>query len=78
VIRAFAGSLESVKATKGLFVTTSYFTTPAIEFAEKITRRIILIDGELLARLMVRYDVGVRNEETFYLKKIDEDFFSAE
>ncbi|MGD0117758.1 MAG: restriction endonuclease [Candidatus Binatus sp.] len=74
-IRGFAGSLESVKATKGVFVTSSYFTAPARAFAEKISRRIILIDGEQLARLMIRYGIGTRIEETFYLKKIDEDFF---
>jgi restriction system protein len=77
-IRSFAGSLESVKATKGVFVTTSYFTGPALSFAEKISRRIVLIDGDQLARLMVKYGVGVRVEETLHLKKIDEDFFSAE
>ncbi len=77
-IRGFAGSLESVKATKGVFVTTSYFTAPAAAFAEKIARRIVLIDGDQLARLMVRYDVGVRVEETLHLKKTDEDFFSMD
>jgi restriction system protein len=77
-IRGFAGSLESVKATKGVFVTSSYFTAPAKAFAEKISRRIILIDGDQLARLMIRYGIGTRIEETFHLKKIDEDFFDAE
>jgi restriction system protein len=77
-IRGFAGSLESVKATKGVFVTSSYFTAPAKAFAEKISRRIILIDGDQLARLMIRYGIGTRVEETFHLKKIDEDFFDAE
>jgi restriction system protein len=77
-VRAFAGSLESVKATKGVFVTSSYFTNPAIAFAERISRRIVLIDGDQLPRLMIRHGIGVRIEETFHLKKIDEDFFDAE
>jgi restriction system protein len=74
-IRAFAGSLEGAKATKGIFVTTSYFTEPARKFAEKVVKRIILIDGEQLASLLLRYDVGVRVETAFSIKKIDEDFF---
>jgi len=74
-IRAFAGSLEGAKATKGIFVTTSYFTEPARKFAERVAKRIILIDGEQLAGLLLRYDVGVRVDTTFSIKKIDEDFF---
>ncbi|MDO8434385.1 MAG: restriction endonuclease [Candidatus Binatus sp.] len=77
-IRGFAGSLESVKATKGVFVTTSYFTAPASAFVEKIARRIVLIDGHHLARLMVKYNVGVRIEETLHIKKIDEDYFVSD
>jgi restriction system protein len=74
-IRGFAGSLEGAKATKGVFVTTSSFTAQARMFAEKITRRIVLIDGQQLAQLMINHDVGVRVEETLHIKKIDEDFF---
>jgi restriction system protein len=77
-VRGFAGSLEGAKATKGVFVTTSYFTPQARGFAEKIARRIVLIDGQQLAQLMIKYDVGVRIEETLHIKKIDEDFFISE
>lgn len=77
-IRGFAGSLEGVKATKGVFVTTSYFTPHARTFAEKIARRIVLIDGQQLAQLMIKHDVGVRIEDTLHIKKIDEDFFISE
>lgn len=77
-IRGFAGSLQGVKATKGVFVTTSYFTPQAKAFAEKIERRIVLIDGELLAQLMIKHDVGVRIQETLHIKKIDEDFFTSD
>ena len=74
-VRGFAGSLEGVKATKGGFVTNSYFTPQARGFADKIARRIVLIDGQQLAQLIIKYDVGVRMEETLHIKKIDEDFF---
>ena len=77
-VRGFAGSLQGVKANKGVFVTTSYFTEPAISFAEKVPGRIVLIDGEELADLMVKYNVGARVETTLYLKKVDEDFFSED
>jgi restriction system protein len=77
-IRAFSGSLGAAKANKGVFVTTSYFTQPAQSFAERHPFKIVLIDGERLAGLMIRHNVGVRIDETLYLKKIDEDFFVEE
>lgn len=77
-IRAFSGSLGAAKADKGVFVTTSYFTRPAQSFAERHPFRIVLIDGEQLAALMMRHNVGVRIDETLYLKKVDEDFFIDE
>jgi restriction system protein len=77
-IQKFVGSLNSKKANKGVFVTTSYFTDPAITESEKTTYNIILINGKRLTELMIRHNVGVRNEETLYIKKIDEDFFPEE
>jgi restriction system protein len=77
-IRAFSGSLGAAKANKGVFVTTSYFTQPARSFAERHPFRIVLIDGEQLTALMIRHNVGVRIDETLYLKKVDEDFFLDE
>lgn len=77
-IRDFFGSLDIAKASKGVFITTSSFTKQARETADRLGKRIVLIDGEQLAMLLIRHDVGVRVEETFYLKKIDEDFFLEE
>lgn len=77
-IRAFSGSLGAAKANKGIFVTTSTFTQPAQTFADRHPFKIVLIDGEHLAELMIRYNVGARVEETLYLKRIDEDFFANE
>ena len=74
-IRDFFGSLDRFKATKGLFVTTSGFSPAAKETAELLSKRIVLIDGTTLARLMIRYDIGCRVEETIHIKKIDEEFF---
>lgn len=74
-IRDFFGSLDRHKATKGLFVTTSTFSHSAKETADFLSKRIVLIDGEQLSRLMIRYNVGCRIEEVLHIKKVDEDFF---
>lgn len=74
-IRDFFGSLDRHKAAKGLFVTTSAFTASARETAEYLSKRIVLVDGEQLARLMIRHNVGCRVEETLRVSKVDEEFF---
>ena len=74
-IRDFFGSLDRHKAAKGLFVTTSGFTSSARETADYLSKRIVLIDGEQLTRLMIRHSVGCRIEEVLHVKKVDEDFF---
>jgi len=74
-IRDFFGSLDRFKAAKGVLVTTSTFTSDAKDTAAQLSKRIVLIDGNQLAELMIKYDVGCRAEETLYLKKVDEDFF---
>lgn len=74
-IRDFFGSLNLFKATKGLFVTTSTFTTSARETVDRLGTRIVLIDGIQLAKLMIRHEVGCRIEETLHIKRVDEDFF---
>ena len=75
-IQKFAGSLEGENASKGVFMTTSYFSQGAKEYVTKVSRRIVLVDGERMARLMVQYGIGVRPVETYVLQKLDEDFFS--
>lgn len=74
-IRDFFGALALRRATKGIFVTTSAFSQAAIETARALGSRIVLIDGTHLARLMLIYNIGCRDEEVLYLKKVDEDFF---
>ena len=74
-IRDFFGSLDRFKATKGLFVTTSSFSAAAKETADLLSKRIVLVDGPILTRLMIRFDIGCRVEETIQIKKLDEEFF---
>ena len=76
-IRDFFGSLDRHKATKGLFVTTSTFSLSAKETAEFLSKRIVLLDGDQLAALMVRQNIGCRIEDTLHIKKIDEEIFEA-
>ena len=77
-IRNFCGSLGANKASKGVFVTTSYFTKPAEEFAKRHEYKVVLIDGDLLAKLMICHSVGVRIVETMHYKKLDDEFFPDE
>ena len=78
-VRNFVGALVGVHAQKGVFVTTADFTASARNFATQSPKRIVLINGEELARLMVRHDVGVRvrdpHRPPILIKGIDEDFF---
>jgi len=74
-VRDFVGSLEGHRASKGVFVTTSYFPQSAKDFVDRVSKRVILIDGAELARLMIRHNVGVRTKDTYEIKKIDEDYF---
>ncbi len=74
-IRDFFGGLDREKAAKGLFVTTSSFTKNAVETAQHLSKSIVLIDGERLARLMIQHNVGCLVEEVLHIKKLDENFF---
>jgi restriction system protein len=75
-IQKFAGSLEGFGATKGVFVTTSSFASSAQEFVQRISKRIILIDGDELARFMIKHNVGVRTRVSCEIKSVDEDYFA--
>ena len=74
-IREFTGALDERGATKGVFVTTSHFAPTAIQYAQRSPKRLILIDGEELTRLLVRYGVAVRGYRMLELKKVDTDYF---
>ncbi len=74
-IRDFFGGLDIKRASKGVFVTTSSFTRDAIQTADQLGKRIVLIDGQRLTQLMIHHSVGCRVEETLTIKRIDDDFF---
>lgn len=74
-IQAFVGALHGNQANQGVFITSGRFSTSAGAYAANLPTRVILIDGERLAALMIRYGVGVQVKRTVQLVEVDEDFF---
>ena len=77
-VRNFAGAIDAAGTTKGVFVTTSGFTSAAKDYVARSPKRIVLIDGEELARLMVVHSIGVRTRIRHEIKRIDEGYFDQE
>ena len=75
-IQKFVGALMGKRARKGIFITTSSFTSDAIGFVSTIDYKIVLIDGKRLAEFMMDYDIGVTEVSSYKLKRIDSDYFS--
>jgi len=76
-IQKFVGALQGQRARKGVFITTSTYTQDAKSYAENIDTKVVLIDGQRLAGLMIDFDVGVAQSATYVLKKIDSDYFEG-
>ncbi|WP_157215929.1 restriction endonuclease [Flavisphingomonas formosensis] len=77
-VQGFVGSLVGFGATKGVFVTTSTFSSGATDYVRHLPQRVILIGGARLTELMVEHGVGVRTSRSILVKRIDEDFFAEE
>jgi restriction system protein len=77
-LHKFVGALAGQGAKKGIFITASTFTKEAVEYTPKNETKIILIDGIQLAELMIEYNVGVSNQQSYEIKKIDNDYFDEE
>lgn len=78
-VQKFVGALAGQGAQKGIFITTATFTKEAIAFVERnLNYKIVLIDGNRLAELMIEYELGVSTQYTYQMKKIDSDYFSEE
>jgi len=74
-IREFAGALDARGVNKGVFVTTSSYSTAAKAYAEQSPKRLVLIDGAELAQRLIEHNVGVRVMRSYHLKALDENFF---
>jgi len=77
-IQKFVGALAGQGAKKGIFITTSNFTKEAIEYTPKNETKIVLIDGNQLAQLMIDFNLGCTPQQIYEVKKIDNDYFSEE
>lgn len=78
-IQRFLGAVAGQGGTKGLFITTSSFTRDAIEYAKKqLQVKLILVEGKMLTKLMMEYNLGVSVENTYEIKRIDMDYFDEE
>ncbi len=77
-IQKFAGALQGQRANKGIFITTSSYSREAIEYVGTISLKIVLIDGDQLAGLMLDHNIGASTVGTYELKRIDNDYFEGE
>ncbi|WP_019555123.1 restriction endonuclease [Propionispira raffinosivorans] len=76
-IQTFIGALQLKNAQKGIFITTSTFTQQAKDIAARVGNRIVLIDGMMLAQLMIEFGVGVSSEMVYDMKRLDLDYFEV-
>ena len=74
-LHKFVGALAGQGAKKGVFITTSSFTKEAMEYAPRNETKIVLIDGEQLTQLMIDYNLGVTVQQTYEIKRMDNDYF---
>jgi len=77
-IQKFVGALTGLRAKKGLFITTSNFSSDSEDYVSRIDAKVVLIDGETLAELMIEYNVGVSTVNTYEVKKVDSDYFTED
>ena len=75
-IQQFIGAISNKNTKKGVFITTAKFTKEAQPFAKASQNfSVVLIDGDRLAELMIKYKVGVQTSQIYEICKIDTDFF---
>lgn len=74
-IQSFVGALTGAGATRGVFITTSRFTSDAQSYAKQVPLNVVLIDGDKLGQLLIQYRVGVQVKQEISIVEIDEDFF---
>jgi len=79
VIQGFVGSMDFVRARKGVILTTSQFSREAVDFVDRIEgKKVVLIDGPQLADLMIDHNVGVLPTKNYELKEVSNDFFDED
>ena len=78
VVQAFAGSMEGFRARKGVLITTSIFSKEAEDYITRIERKIVLVDGQRMAELMISHNVGVTVTRAYEIKRLDSDYFTED
>lgn len=74
-IQKFVGALHGKRARKGVFITTGKYSTEAREYVFNIDPKVVLIDGQELAELMIDFGLGVTTTATYEVKRVDSDYF---
>lgn len=74
-IQRFVGALHGKRAKKGVFITTGTFSGEAVSYVDRIDPKVVLVDGQRLAELMIAFDVGVSTTRTYHVKRLDSDYF---
>jgi restriction system protein len=74
-IQKFVGALHGKRANKGVFITTGPFSSDAIAYVTQIDPKVVLIDGRKLAELMIDFGIGVTTLTTYYMRRVDSDYF---
>ncbi len=75
-IQKFSGALDGVHCTRGAYITTSSYSSNAIEYANGLqNKKIVLINGKQLTKLMIEYGIGVEDKMVVVIKKVDWDYF---
>ena len=72
------GAWRDTEPEKGKLITTSQFSPDALDYVTRIEKKIVLIDGEKLAELMIDYGIGVTIDVTYEIKRLDADYFEEE
>jgi restriction system protein len=78
VVQGFVGALQGARASKGIIFTASTFSSEAEQYAATVSPRVVLVDGERLAGLMIDHNVGVSDRATYAVKRVDSDYFGDE
>ncbi len=78
VVQGFVGALQGARASKGIIFTASSFSSDAQAYAAGVSPRVVLIDGERLASLMIDHGVGVTTRDTYAVKRLDSDYFGED
>ena len=78
-VQEFVGSMDLYRSRKGVLFTTGAFSSDALEFVQRIEgKKVVLIAGDELARLMIEHRVGVTFTRSYEIVDVSQDFFDEE